>query len=516
MDGCEKKKKIAWHARVQVPLLCWLGCLLYSSFLWGRAYSPDSYAYHMLGDHLISGQGYWSTAIRENIVGERFDARTFPPLLPIICGAINALFHTGIVSGALFNLIILFGIVCFLSEINRVLGQRKPVFCLGFLSFFIMTPSFMEEVVAGRAIPLSAFLLIAILYVIIRSYTISFAKGMVIGVLLGLMYLTRFDTTLFCFALPLFLVLIGRARGTAMLAMYGSFLVVVSPWIISNYIAFHGHTSANQSLMVYSVYEGNPILEFQKGGIPTGFSDPGLWLVQRIWATLRAVFFYILMLIVVLFPFGCVSLCKRLLQEGAVDAAGSVVIRTFSLMTFLLVSGLWVVTNISLLALTKNILFRYLGISVLLTLLCLLQWKEQKRGVFAGMDEHEVCTVKPYVFGTALVMLVVGIISPQLRDRFAFQYRDICRQFDSIIGKELMVASEGPAGADPMAYYCGWKTIYKPYNTNSVDDNFVAWKQAFDVRYMIADPASPFTKEVGIKTIATSAYRVLLDLQDIH
>jgi len=66
-----------------------------------------------------------------------------------------------------------------------------------------------------------------------------------------------------------------------------------------------------------------------------------------------------------------------------------------------------------------------------------------------------------------------------------------------------------------MAYYIPWKMICIPRNTDSVNENFVAWKRNFNVSYIVVDNNSAFLNYPGIKRLATSGALVLLDIRDL-
>ncbi len=517
-----------------VPLL-WAATVFSIAHLFGVTYSSDSYAYYLIGKNIVSGNGYWSPTIRENVLGASFNSRVFPPLFPILCGITDALFRKAIASGVIVNLVVIYGIFHAVYCIGKKAGGR--LFCLVPLAcyFFIMADvPFIYEITTGCSIPLATLILLIILYLSAAKAPLAPVSCMVLGILDGLLYLTRFDASPFCMVFPLALCWIRNEKFRNAFFIYLGLGVTLSPWWISNLLAFGKPFAANQSMMVFSIYTGNPILAFFKNGIPMGFSDPALWLKQRLLCTGRNIWF----IYNLLFPldwlpsFGEASVSLGLVMMpvyfGFVSVLGGAAILALAAAGFIRSAGnrpayifirmslVWVIVNIVTVSLTQLVEMRYFSASILLLILQgtagIAMLLEKKGGVEKLPSSRAM--LFPATLSAAVFIAVLYMVYPQLqRDDFGARYVKLYADFKPFIEKGALVGCN--IHADNIAYYSGWKTIYVPYNTFTPDENFIAWKQHFNVRYIIVDSRFGFQDSAQIKRIATSGSWQLVDIKGL-
>ena len=272
-----------------VPVLWWVTIITLLPYF-GTLYSPDSYSDYMLGENLFSGNGYVTRVIRELNPDAVFVSRAFPPLFPIMIGLTHIIFQQKIASNVIVNMFVLYGIFHVVYLIGRNANSRLfYVLLLVSFAFILTNFPFAQELISGRSIPLAALLLLSIFHTSSVKGRISDTRYFFVGLLIGFLYLARFDSTLFCLAFPLFFCWSRKESYKKSLYIYAAFLLTISPWLIRNYIAFGTIFSSNQSSAVFSISEYPTPLSYFKYGFPSLVSDPNLWLKQRIVSTIFSI-----------------------------------------------------------------------------------------------------------------------------------------------------------------------------------------------------------------------------------
>ena len=489
-----------------IPILWALIALILMPYA-GGSYTNDSYQYYLLGKNLFTRHEYWAPVIRSNLVGETFYSRAFPPLMPILCGLAEFLFKAGIASGFIVNLCVLYGIFHLSYLIGKTACARFfyliPIACFFFV---LVNSSFTDELLSGRSIPLATLLFLALIYTAMISENLLPARSLTCGCCLGLMYLTRFDTSLFCLAFPLAFYGFRKYGVKTVLCMYFGLFAVISPWLLRNVLTFGTPFASNGSISVLSTYTGDPVFSFFKHGIALGVSDPGLWITER-FACLRDCLLTVYMLIT---PFGLVPVLGGGVVIACV-AAGLINGRNRAAFTLTSITLFWLVMNIATITLAQNLRPRYFSTSTLLLLL----------GAVAGMGSIIGKNTNIPALGRipplpAFLSVIVffGLFTfefPQIkRDTFRAHFEKMNADFAEFIGADEKV---GYVYADQLAYYTPWKTICLPRNTESADENFIAWRQAFNVRYIIVSGNSEFLHGSAFRKLAVSGDLTLLDVR---
>ncbi len=519
-----------------IPLL-WSVIVLRLSPYFGEAYSPDSYYYCLLGRNLIAGKGYLTSIIRENMPEASFYSRSYPPVMPVLCGLTDRIFGQGVASGFMVDLAALYGMLhmCYLlgRKTSGKLFYLLPVLCCIFV--FTNAP-FADELLAGRSIPVAAFLFLTLVYVSVTEGITSPVRYALVGLCLGLSYLTRFDVTLFCIIFPVFLCLIRRESVRNTLPAYLALLLALSPWMIRNTVTFGQPFISSNWVAVASVYDSDtPTLLFFKDGIPSGLHDPKLWLMQRLSFLLRNV----LLICNSLSPFG--------MGLGGAAVAGMITgglacSRKNNRPAFLLlcIALLWLVVNLFTVSVTKLVDARYFSISILLLLLgaavgavCLLKERDKFRinspvtcdeivtpaqaGALARIPAFTGMTTQysflPAFMSAMICAAVFCYEYPQIiRDNKTAILTKLYADFKPFIQKDALVG--GYWYADNFAYYTDWKLIYFPLNVISPEDeNYIAWKKHFHVEYLIMMDKSEFLHYPHLKVLARSGPFILIDVR---
>lgn len=495
-----------------IPLLWAVAVVAYAPYF-GVYYSPDSYYYALLGRNVVSGHGYMTSIIRENLPEANFYSRSYPPVMPLLCGMTDWLLHSGIASGLIVDLLALYGMlhVCYLIGMRFIprLFYLLPAAC--FVSVFVVIPM-VHELLAGRSIPVAAFLFLMLLWLVTDKEDMSRWRCIVTGTCLGAMYLTRFDVSLFCLALPPFLCWVRREDWKKSLFIYAGLLLAVSPWMVRNVLTFGSLlVSSNWVAVVSVVPSDKPTLMFFKDGVPSGLEQPALWLTQRAGSLVARIG----------------EMVGSFVPYGAFAAVPGIIILCLNCLTlkkynknravyvFLCVSFLWIAVDLATVAVTLLPDARYFSI------VALLGWLGV--AISAGLiaeEKYKIAAVEAVrhrwawnlLAGALIIGVVFSYLYPHiLKDSKQEIFAEAYDAFRPFIEPEAMIACDGYA--DNFAYYTPWKMIYFPTNAATpADADFIAWKEHFHVRYLIVMDQSPFL-HYSMKILSKSGPFVLIDLK---
>lgn len=472
-----------------IPLLTWALITIYIAPRFGGSYTPDSYAYAIIGRNIFSGFGFATQAIRDfylEVSSEFYlPTRSFPPLTPILIGGFDRIFHKGITSGIYVNLVVLLGlfhahyVLC-----RRLVDKYVAIVFLSLPLFILVTDSpdsFVAEIVAGRSIPLSA-LLFTLIAIILIADDLTPLKSGIAGVLTGLLYLNRYDSLIFCFALLIFVFLSGRQRAHA---FFIGFALVLTPWLIRNAVTFGSFFASDNAVTVRSIHPGIVQISWFFD-VPELRDNPSVWAAQRVKYLLRNID----TLTVLLRPFGglvpvllaILGICSGLVSEK---------VRSFFILSFV-----WVVAHLLAVSTTPYFDHRYFSFSAFLIALCSTITICSVVTTIKGHQGHvsqppdlslKVLLVFRSVGALLLFLTIVttkGIVDPSLRtsDQNAEMNRCIYNAFKEVIGSSHLVAYRSP---ESLAFYSDWKTIYLPLNLVVLDQDFIGWSEHWRVTHII-------------------------------
>lgn len=252
------------------------------------ALEPDSWTFLELA-RSVFGDFYRIGTHRQYFVDTDYGI-FFPPLWPLLIALYNAISGGGgLLSGVLLSrLIALFTVIpCvvlfrLLSGESAAHGRRGLYLGLIVWMSLILSPYYMEEVNDGRSIPLGVMLGLSAACMGARLWRIALPDGHCraaagIGLLAGLMMLTRFDCTLLAALAGLLLWLHYGLRAAACYA--AGVLVGVLPWISFSWSHFHRlYMTDNQfvALAVPYIY----VLDFHNSPVQTLFDAPLQWVLR--------------------------------------------------------------------------------------------------------------------------------------------------------------------------------------------------------------------------------------------
>lgn len=203
------------------------------------SFSADSYSYYEIAKSFDNEFGKVNT-IRQYTVDTDLNI-SFPYFYPLCCYIVNKVTNLGILSGVLLNLYF------FISTIVALLYISKKFTCTikyGALVIFALTtsPSYIDEVMSARAIPLTlliSFFVFYILYILYYLGKNNIYNYIILGVLTGCAVSTRFDAIVIAFISSILIVIFDKKKFISLL-LYGiPFIALISPWIIYSITNFN-------------------------------------------------------------------------------------------------------------------------------------------------------------------------------------------------------------------------------------------------------------------------------------
>ena len=496
-----------------VPLAWGIVVINYSPSF-GVGYSSDSMGYFLIGNNLISGLGYASQAIRDFYIDitSAFaePSKSFPPLLPILIGIVAKLSGQGITSGLIVNIFVLLAHfhVHYLTS-KELFGKYFYLIFL-MLPFFILTNDpFVSELISGRSIPLAALLVSCVIYLIVKKEHDG-RSALFFGSALGLLYLSRTDTLIFCALILAFYVARSKIRKNVFMAFVG-LGVVVSPWLIRNLITFGQIFASDNSVTVLSTHQSIVTLSFFETGFPSWKDNPNLWITQRITYFMNNV----QMIIGLLKPYGGI-------YTLLIAAVGLVSPKIAQRMKPLFVLTLtWLLTHTFAISLTSYNDHRYFAISAFLISVCAIA---TALSYVVGSEARSTDSIKKtalsrwrYLLPSLTLVSTLFMVNYFVKDMISrgnvnsALYENIYWDFKTFVGDSDRVAYRE---AEHLAYYSTWRTIYMPVNIDRPDNAaFKAWIKKFNVRFALVPSDSIFAKHPTAEVVASSKGLSLVDLQ---
>lgn len=224
-------KKAAALACLSLGLLGWLTFYGFKV----EQFTPDSWFFYELSKHIFDD------FFRVNTFRHFFFhvpySKAFPPLFPILIGAVNHLYDLKIFAGIVLNFVemgLVFFIVYFLAK--RMTSQKMPTAGIASFLCLLSASAFIEEYQAGRGVILNVMLFAAIMSLYVNRNMASVQRYFFLGLFAGLAALNRFDFVASCFVLGALLIYFERSK-QIWLFIVGALLGML-PWIIYSEIHF--------------------------------------------------------------------------------------------------------------------------------------------------------------------------------------------------------------------------------------------------------------------------------------
>ena len=494
-----------------VPL-SWLLLMVYYSPTFGYGYSRDSYGYYLVSKNIFSGEGFSSSALRDFYLTNYdnfFPTRSFPPLWPTLIGLLDKIIDKGIVSSLYVNLAIIYTVLFTWFKYSMKFDKAAIVLFGSLLFFLFVNEPFSNEILSGRSMPVVLLCLITLFYVL-ATEQLTKSRCFVAGILLGLISLTRSDCLLFSLLAPLTIFTKKDGHWREVITIYAGLLLTAAPWLIRNLAIFGAPFASDNTLTALSTFPATIPITYFSDGPPLLTEDYKLWAAQRIQYFLDN-FKVVNTLLTplggwIITAFSLSGLCISLR-----NAKNDKQVLLFAL------TWLWVFSNIASVSLTPFHDHRYFSISAFLILATgsLTIFNAAFKNSGAGFSNTEVGRQKKRewlihaLLGFAALTFIVSTYSEELKRNGADGYIGLKEAFSTIIKPDERVGAED---AETQSYYTGWKTVYLPTNSPTVDNNFLAWAKRWKIKYILVDQSSSFISTPQFINKGTFKTYVLLDI----
>ena len=198
-------------------------------------FSPDSWSYFELSKTVFTDFYRINTYRQFQTVSPY--GTSFPPLYPSLLAVGRAVCDVGIYTGVFLNAALCVATLFVVKSLARVSGLPAWVGNILFLAL-LLRPTYVDELMAARSIPLALLLVTAILRVYV-SPALTPSRAVLMGFLAGLAVLTRFDFLAAAVFLGLVLAWYARKRTWLVSPVYFAALAVaVSPWVVYSLVHF--------------------------------------------------------------------------------------------------------------------------------------------------------------------------------------------------------------------------------------------------------------------------------------
>lgn len=477
-------------------LLAWMFIVFAIKIQFGERYTMDSYAFYLLGKNIIEGNGFYSPSIRDFYLDPSgpLVSRSFPPLFPLLVGITDFFLNESIAAGQVLNLYI-----CILALYLWFIISKRISTYLFFIPFLvpiiysaIFPLSLWIEATAGRAVSLAWLLLLALLYLLSKPSLLTENKISIgAGIFLGLLALSRFDTMLFCFALPAVIYCATKISIKKVLLIYFTLIVVMLPWSIRNFIVFGSFFASDNTLTVSSTMAGVLQLNFFDYPIPSGADNPSLWINQRLgYLKFNSGFFY--------------SLLSAVNQQAIAFLYLSGFIYAFifkkenySLWIYFVVSLTWAVLNVICVSLTPYGQDpRYYAVSGFMVVggsaffvASIIHRVVSILSTKTTLSTSESPRVSTIIIELCIcLILVFSTIQLYSKDIY-YNKNDYWWPWTQHIENAPVKKGEYVAcdSAELISFYTGWNTIYLPGNKPIYDKNYQAWLKHWKPTYLLVD-----------------------------
>lgn len=277
-------RRPSWWGRVAGFVLL-AGFLVAAAWWVGTsAYSPDSWAYVELSRTVFGGDFYRFNTYRSYFSDDYSAA--FPLGYPVLLALVQ------LATGAQPMVAVAVNILAALASgwvVVRLADARglAPLTGLALASALLLSPLYLDEVLAGRAIPVAALMLLLSL----RAWQSS--RALLGGILLGVCALVRFDYLVYAVALQLALggLQAGERGRPGMLLKYsGGFLLGLLPWVVYSKTHFGSLWVSDNAWVAKSVLPAF-VLDYPARAVLSAAEDPQAWLGRvagNLWPLLQS------------------------------------------------------------------------------------------------------------------------------------------------------------------------------------------------------------------------------------
>lgn len=361
----KNKEKICSFAIMLIGLI--LGIMAVYRHL--GEFSPDSYSYYDISRTFFSDFGHVNT-IRQYVVKSEYNC-SFPYVFPFLIYLVDKITNLRIYSSVVVNIFIMsLTAVLFLYWSNRF---AKNWICGGITAALLMTNSaYLEEVYAGRSIPLAILLLFAVVALLFeifqRKSSFYYMNIILTGLLAGLSAMTRFDEiSLVMFLIPVLLYLAPKEKKIKTLLIYLLFAgVAFVPWCIYCLKHFNTLYFTDNNGTIWNISAEVPSYVYLPDEkILTFWNSSGLW-IKTLWHNLRDTFLcaepVFRPLIQVVLLFFLIDLCKKAKKQKNIQT-GQFLADIFKInklnYQLIIISGVYLIAKFFVYAVVGYVIQRY-------------------------------------------------------------------------------------------------------------------------------------------------------------
>lgn len=272
------------NAAPRLPSLLWpllaatlIAAVLLAGLVSDPPYSPDSWAFYELS-RTVFGDFYRFSHFRSYASASPYSS-AFPPLHPVLIASVDALFSTGARTGLMIAFASFIGFAA-VSELIVRRASGAAWFGLVAAALLVLGPRMLlDEMGAGRTIPLQLMLLALVLLCLLGGRRITSAGALAIGILCGLCVLNRFDAVMLPLLSAAMIVWLTRRWLPGLAALFAS-AIVLMPWVIYSMSTFGAPFATDNSGIALSLDANAFVTDWWPAARPSAADDPAAWLMR--------------------------------------------------------------------------------------------------------------------------------------------------------------------------------------------------------------------------------------------
>jgi len=267
-------------------------------------FTQDTWSYFELSKTIFSEKFYFANTIRSYLYFPQ--SASFPFGYPLFLALVNSCLGDNPANSVVLNIICAVISFLLIARLSSLLCFTN--ICTAALSSsLLMFPGYIDEVLAGRSLPLSiAFVLLGLTVGLKYPATVG---TLLAGFFFGLSVLVRFDFITHAFATLFLFWYLKKAPIRTIFILTSGFFCGVLPWVVYSYLYFHKFWISDNSWVALAAHNAF-VLDFPAKATSSIFSNPYDWLRKFGWNTIRLVYHFLkalvlnpLLLVMLLYSF---------------------------------------------------------------------------------------------------------------------------------------------------------------------------------------------------------------------
>jgi len=263
-----------------------IALVLLAALIADPPFSPDSWAFYELSK-TVFGDFYRFSHFRSYASASLYSS-AFPPLHPVLIALGDALFSTGARTGLFIALLGFAGFAVASEMIWRRATGTAWFGCVAAALLLLGPDMLLDEISAGRTIPVQLMLYALVLYSLLAGRSIGFGRSVAIGLVAGLCILNRFDAAALPVLVAAMIVWLTRKPLLGLASLAASALAV-SPWVFYSWTTFGTLLSTDNSAIATGLDASAFVTDWWPEPQSTMADDPGAWAARVAGNALRLV-----------------------------------------------------------------------------------------------------------------------------------------------------------------------------------------------------------------------------------